>query len=191
MFINNEKTPVILFENFFDINRSENLLKYLKENFEWNQDEYNFNGKIVKSPRLTHYTGVGNYSYSGQTKKGKPYPTPIQYLANLIEEYLNIEKGYLNGCLLNWYRDGNDSISYHKDNEKDMDKDTIIAVLSIGAKRKFYIKNDYTNEVVKYELHNCSLTIMNPICQRLWKHSIPKEKKIKEERISLTFRHFR
>jgi len=190
MFIENENKPVILYEDFFDKKRTKNLLKYLKEKLIWKQDIYKFGGKEVKSPRLTSFLGETKYTYSGQTKKSIPFTKSIQYLANEIEKYLNIESGHFNGCLLNHYRDGNDSISYHTDNEKDMIEDGIIAVLSIGSERKFYIKNNKTKKVIKYSLPNCSLTIMNPICQKDWKHSIPKEKKIEEERISLTFRKF-
>lgn len=190
MFIENENKPLVIFENFFPSDRSFNLLKYLKENIQWSQDIYKFADKEVKSPRMTFFFGNRNYKYSGQMKIGTPFTKPITYLSNLIEEFCNVEKGYFNGCLLNWYRDGKDSITYHSDDEKDMVKNGIIAVLSVGVKREFYLKNLKTNEVEIFSLSNGSLTIMNPICQEKYHHAIMKEPKIKEERISLTFRRF-
>lgn len=192
MFIENKEKPFIYYPYFFDISRSENMLLYFKNNINWKQDEYNFSGKIVKSPRLVSmYSNLGDkdYSYSGQTNKSNKYTKSISYLANEIEKFLKLEEGYFNGCLLNYYRNGRDSISYHNDNEKDMDKDGIIVTLSIGEEREFFISNNKTGEIIKTNLKNCSLSVMNPICQREWKHAIFKEKN-KQERISLTFRKF-
>ena len=190
MYIENEKIPLIVFEDFFEKHRFEKMFEYFKNNIQWTQDEYIIKGKKVKSPRLTAMYGNRDYTYSGQTKKSIPFNKGLKYISKEIEKFLKLPENYFNGCLLNYYRDGNDSISYHTDNEKDMDKEGIIAVISIGAERKFYLKNQKTKEVVKYTLPNLSLAIMNPICQREWFHSIPKEKKIKEPRISLTFRKF-
>lgn len=191
MYIEDMKKPVVLFEKFsFDEKRTEGLLKYLKNDLEWHQDVYNISGKEYKSPRLTSFFGDNSYTYTGQTKESVSMPKSIQYLAREIEKYLDLNNGYFNSCLLNWYRDGNDFISYHKDDEPEMDKEGVIAVMSVGAERKFYIKKDDTKEVMKFSLPNCSLAIMNPICQEEWKHSIPKENKIEESRISLTFRRF-
>jgi len=192
MFIEDENNPLIYYPEFFDINRSEKMFAYFKNNIKWAHDEYNFNGTIVKSPRLVSMyssTGDKDYTYSGQTKKSYKYTKSIDYIANEIETFLNLEKGYFNGCLLNYYRNGEDSISYHNDNEKDMDDNGIIAVLSIGEERTFYIKHNKTGQTIRTKLKDCSLSIMNPICQRQWKHAILKEKD-KSERISLTFRKF-
>lgn len=147
-------------------------------------------GKEVKSPRMTYFFGK-EYTYTGQTKKGTEFTEVISFISNKIEKHLNLKKGYFNGCLLNLYRDGKDSIGYHSDNEKDMVTEAIIAVVSLGAERIFCIKNNITKQVFKFSLPDCSLTIMNPICQTEWKHSIPKEPWINEERISLTFRQFK
>jgi len=72
-----------------------------------------------------------------------------------------------------------------------MDKNTLIAVISLGAERNFCIKNDKSGEVTKFKLSNGSLAVMNPICQKEYKHAILKEKKVKDKRLSLTFRNFK
>ena len=74
--------------------------------------------------------------------------------------------------------------------EKEMDEFGIIAVMSVGARRDFLIKNNRTKEVIKTTLGNCSLAVMNPICQKEWKHSISKNVLLKDPRFSLTFRRF-
>ncbi len=196
MYIKDEKLPLVLFENFLDKSKEQELFEEFKNTLEWKQDKYKFGDKEVLSPRLIRYFGNRNYNYSGQLKKATPFTETIKNLGNLIEDYLrgqsyDIEKDYFNGCLLNYYRDGNDSISYHTDKEPDMVKDGIIAVISLGVSRKFYLKNQKTNVVEKIDLNGGSLSIMNPICQKEYLHAIMKEPKITESRISLTFRRFK
>lgn len=191
MFIENEESPLILYSEFIEKEESKNLYDEFKNTLEWKQDKYKFGDKEVLSPRLIRYFGDKNYNYSGQVKKANPYTETIQRLSNLIEEYLKLEKGYFNGCLLNYYRNGEDSISYHTDKEPGMVKDGIIAVISLGAERDFCLKNQKTNKVTKIKLTDGSLSIMNPICQQEFLHGIMKEKHIQDGRISLTFRRFK
>jgi alkylated DNA repair dioxygenase AlkB len=97
--------------------------------------------------------------------------------------------------LLNHYRDGNDSIAYHADNEAvDIDKN-IIASISVGATRVFCLrpKNGRTKPLVaepkmKFELSHGSLIVMQGDTQKSWIHAIPKDAKVTEPRINLTFR---
>lgn len=189
MHIKNEREPLIVFENFLNKQEDNDLFEYFKDNIKWTQDKYNFSGKTILSPRLTFFYGK-SYKYSGQTKIGIPFDEKISKLANSIEKFLDLNENYFNGCLLNYYRDGKDSISYHNDNEKDMDKNGIIAVVSIGSERKFNLKNTSNNEVKTFDLKVGSLAIMNPICQENYKHAINKEPNVTQGRISLTFRKF-
>jgi len=183
--------PLLYFENFLTEEEAKRLEKYIIS-LPLSQDIYKIYGKEIKSPRLTCFLSEisKNYTYSGQTKESIFYSEEIKDIARKIEAFLNVPPGYFNGCLVNLYRDGYDSISYHKDNEPDMSKDTLIAVISIGAKRNFCLKEDCTGEVTKYPLTNCSLAVMTNICQKDYQHAILKEKKINEKRISLTFRNF-
>lgn len=191
MYIEKEELPLLLYPNLINKDEREKLFKELKETLDWKQDKYKFGDKEVLSPRLICYFGNRNYNYSGQIKKATPYTETITNLANLVEDYLKLERGHFNGCLLNYYRNGNDSISYHTDKEPDMVKDGIIAVISLGAEREFYLKNQKTNEVTKTKLPDGSLSVMNPICQKEFLHGIMKEKNITDGRISLTFRRFK
>jgi len=91
--------------------------------------------------------------------------------------------------LLNWYKDGQDSIGEHSDNEKGLVKRGVIACVSLGAERTFIFRNKKDKKIThKISLANGSLIVMKGTTQQYWKHLIPKEKSIKEGRISLTFR---
>ena len=93
-----------------------------------------------------------------------------------------------NSVLLNLYRDGNDSISWHTDAEKELGKNPLIASVNFGAERKFQIRHNQTQEIIDIHLKHGSLLVMKGELQHFWKHQVPKQKKITEERINLTFR---
>ena len=75
----------------------------------------------------------------------------------------------------------------HADNEPEMD-DTCIASVSLGAPRRFLVKNNISNDITEYELGNGDLLLMYG-CQKTYQHSIPKTKKQVLPRLSLTFRN--
>ena len=159
-------------------------------NLEWETDTYIINGKKVSPARKTYMFGK-DYVYSGHKKKAHPFNKQIKFISKKIEEELNLPENYFNACLLNLYPNGKAFISYHKDNEKEMEPEAPIVSFSLGATRKFYIKKDLTKEVIKLSHKEGNILIMYPDCQRLYKHSIPKELKVTEPRISLTFRRFK
>lgn len=159
---------------------------------EWEEDVYFFSGKKVIPKRKTFMMGY-NYTYSGQEKIAKEFDEITLLIKNKIENFLDLPSNYFNGCLLNIYPDGDASISPHFDNEKEMDKNAIIISFSLGATRKFnfeHINKNNDNRFRKFKINNGDILIMFPEAQEYWRHSIPKEKDVKECRISLTFRKF-
>jgi len=93
-----------------------------------------------------------------------------------------------NGILVNKYMDGNDYISAHSDDETGLDSVGVVSI-SYGSERKFRIRNKETKEIMWDELTtHCSILHMGGNFQELYTHEIPIEKKIKEPRISFTFR---
>jgi alkylated DNA repair dioxygenase AlkB len=93
-----------------------------------------------------------------------------------------------NSVLLNLYRDGNDSISWHSDTEKELGKNPIIASVNFGETRTFQLKHMNTGERIDLQLEHGSLLIMGGAMQHYWQHQVPKTKKIIDKRINLTFR---
>lgn len=107
----------------------------------------------------------------------------------------NINEDIYKMCLVNWYRDGNDYIGFHSDDEKQIIDGTPIYSISIGAKRKFILKkrnniNDDCLDNYELDLENGSLVIMCGFCQKTHQHSVPKSKKDIGMRINFTFRAF-
>jgi alkylated DNA repair dioxygenase AlkB len=93
-----------------------------------------------------------------------------------------------NRVLLNLYRDGRDSVSWHTDAEPELGRNPVIASVSFGASRKFQLRHLHTKEKIELELTHGSLLIMQGELQHYWQHQIPKTNKTVGERINLTFR---
>lgn len=177
----------IYFPNFLDRDTANDFLEAFKNTIEWKQESMNMYGKQVLFPRLTAWYGDNDkpYSFSGITLNPHPWSNEIRKIKELIEPICEVE---FNSVLLNLYRDGNDSISWHTDAEKELGKNPLIASVNFGAERKFQIRHNETNEMHEIILKNGSLLIMKGELQHFWKHQVPKQKGIIKERINLTFR---
>jgi len=179
---------VVYYPFFFDAATSNTLFKSLLKTISWKQDMITVFGKKHLQPRLTALYGDHNktYSYSGITMTPLPFTKELLF----IKEKIEIEsKAKFTTCLLNLYRDGQDSNGWHADDEKELGKNPIIASISFGAARWFHFKhkNDKTLKQ-KIALKHGSLLIMKGSTQEFWLHQIPKTKKISTPRINLTFR---
>ena len=93
-----------------------------------------------------------------------------------------------NALLVNLYRDGQDCMGWHSDDEKELGEQPTIASISLGAERVFKIKHKHSNEKQSIVLQSGSCLIMNGFSQRDYQHSLPKQQKLMHPRINLTFR---
>ena len=177
----------IFIERFFDASESKRHFNSLLKSILWKQEKMNMYGKELMFPRLTAWYGDNDkpYTFSGITLK------PNEWTNELLEIKTKIEaetEAVFNSVLLNRYRNGNDSISWHTDAEKELGENPVIASVNFGATRNFQFKHNTTNERIDIELTNGSLLIMQGALQHYWKHQVPKTKKKVGERINLTFR---
>ena len=175
--------------NFLSNDQSIEQESLLMNTIEWKQEEVYVFGKKHKEPRKTAWYGDEEcvYSYAGKTNHPLPWNEALFQLKTNIEAL--IPGANFNSVLLNQYRDGNDKMGWHSDNEKELGKNPIIASLSIGATRFFDLKHKRIKSIKKHlELPAGSLLIMCGSTQENWLHQIPKQKKVNEPRINLTFR---
>jgi alkylated DNA repair dioxygenase AlkB len=93
--------------------------------------------------------------------------------------------GY-NAVLCNLYRDGNDSVGLHADAEPEMGP--VIASVSLGAERIFRLKRKNGSVAFLERLPHGSLFVMAGDTQKHFKHEAPKEPRVTQPRINLTFR---
>ena len=144
-------------------------------------------GKTCKQQRNVGFfsnQSIG-YKYSKKMMDSKPLSPSMSELLLIINMEIGAE---FNGILVNKYMDGNDYISAHSDDETGLDSVGVVSI-SYGSERIFRIRNKETKEIVCDELTtHCSILHMGGSFQRLYTHEIPIQKKVKEPRISFTFR---
>ena len=182
------KVNLSSFKSVFGVKRSKEIFDTLKNSNIWTQPSINFGGNLIPIPRLNAWFGDSgkSYTYSGIRLNPMPWNDVMLEVKSKVE---NITGSKFNSALLNLYRNGNDSVSWHQDDEPELGENPIIASLSLGDTRTFKLKNVKTGEVKKFELENDSLLLMGSGIQKDWVHSIPKTKKMVSPRINITFRN--
>jgi alkylated DNA repair dioxygenase AlkB len=159
----------------------------LKSEINWKQEGMKMYGKEVLFPRLTAWYAEGGktYKYSGLIN------IPEEFTPSLlkIKEALELEIGKkFNSALLNYYRNGQDSMGWHADDEPELSKNPVIASISLGAERKFQFKHKTVpKSLINISLSPGSLLMMQGATQHHWLHQVPKVKDARE-RINITFR---
>ena len=196
------KNGSVLFNrNFLSNSFSQELFKYLENKAGWEQQQIKMFGKVYDIPRLTAWYGEpdAGYVYSGIINKPMPCLPELKKLNIRIEEACskwdsenkdkNPMNAEFNSLLLNKYRDGNDKVSWHCDDEKEFGQNPVIASISLGETRKFQIRNlDDKSQKSEFLLNSGSLIIMKDAFQHNWEHQVPVQKPVKSSRINLTFR---
>ncbi len=184
-----ESGKIKLSSDFLNSVEAGKIFDQLYFNTHWRQDDIRIFGKWVKQPRKTAiYSDQGiSYTYSGLRQETNPWTPLLGNLKNKIEVISGSEFSLV---LLNLYRDGNDSMGWHSDDEKELGKNPVIASVSLGAERKLKFRPKKHLQANPFEilLSHGSLLLMEGETQHHWQHAIAKNKKINEPRINLTFR---
>ena len=184
-----EGGEILFMKNFLELEKANYYYEKLNASIQYKQEEIKCYGKIHPLQRKTAWYGDQgfNYSYSGINCNPIPWTTELLELKENIEKYLPTEN--FNSVLLNLYRDGNDKVGWHSDDEKELGMNPTIASLSLGETRRFDLKHKENPDLkYKFELTPGSLIIMRGSLQHNWSHQIPVQKKVLGSRINLTFR---
>lgn len=137
----------------------------------------------VDEPRLNGYWSVGH-----------PAVHPV-----VVDSHRWLQHRYgvrFDGCAWAWYRDGNDSVAFHRDREMRWLDDTIIGILTLGARRPFLLRprsSRYDHSELRGVTHDLApsggdLLVMGGGCQAAWEHSVPKVDPRGPGRMSLQWR---
>jgi len=184
-----EQADLVLFPEValgFD---SAELLARLIDETPWSQETIRLYGKTHLQPRLIAWYGdpEAQYAYSG--KQYQPIPwTPL--LTTLKASVEALCASSFNSVLLNFYRDGADSMGLHADDEPELGAEPCIASLSLGEERTLYFKHKQRKELkpLNVVLPNASVLRMQGVTQQYWKHGIRKISRPCGPRVNLTFR---
>jgi alkylated DNA repair dioxygenase AlkB len=173
---------------FFTKEESDRLLSHLINETQWQQDSMKFYGKTVNLPRLTAWYGASmkEYSYSGIDMQPRQWTEELLFIKERVEKHAAIS---FTSVLLNYYRNGNDSVSWHRDQEKVLRVNPVIASVSFGATRTFKFRHVDDHKLIRsVELTHGMYLLMKGETQHKWEHTIPKTKQPVGPRVSLTFR---
>ncbi len=175
--------------DLFDPVGAAKLLDALIETIQWSTQSIKMFGKIIPMPRQVAWYGDPgtNYIYSGIKNIPLRWTNDLLLIKKKVEE---VSGTSFNSVLLNFYRDGNDHMSWHADDEKSLGVNPVIASVSLGEMRKFGVKHRYERDLkpLGLELASGSLVMMKGEMQEYWHHRIYPTKKTMGPRINLTFR---
>ncbi|CAK9107978.1 unnamed protein product [Durusdinium trenchii] len=105
----------------------------------WGQGKVKVFGKDYDEPRLTCYFGEKAYKYSNRIIEPLPWSrSPVlQEIKALVE---NMTGESFNSVLCNRYRNGEDAMGWHSDNEQVYGPKPTIASVTLGAERDFDLR---------------------------------------------------
>ena len=136
------------------------LFDTLREEIEWRAERRPMYDGVVDVPRLT-----------ATIPDDGPCPPA------LARAHRTLERRYrrrFESVRLAWYRDGRDSVAMHGDRIGRRIADTVVAILSLGAPRRFLLKPAAGGRSLRFDLGSGDLLVMGGACQRTWRHGIPK-----------------
>lgn len=169
-------------------NEAADLLAKLRTQIPFVQHNIRLMGKHVAQPRLSAWIGDPGtaYTYSGVRNEPLPWPDALQRVRVRVSECAGEP---FNSVLCNLYRDGNDSMGFHADAEKELGPEPVVASLSLGAVRRFQLRHKRdASDRLDLDLPDGSLLIMRGTLQQHYRHGVPKQRAITSPRINLTFR---
>lgn len=174
---------------------SEISIEKLSEDINWTE----IKGRTGQILRLQAYYGDKgtDYTYSGRTYAPNQWTPGLHAIKHEVERITGFN---FNSVLINKYRDGNDSVAWHSDNEPELGDNPIIASVSLGATRTFklqrkkpdvsgYLPEQRFGRPLDFKLENGDLFLMHGETQKNYAHTIGKQKDVDSPRINLTFRN--
>jgi len=181
-------SDIVFWPNWLGQSDADDLLETAIKKTPWRKDVINIMGKQIPIPRLQNWFGDPNtsYTYSRIRLQAVVFPGWMEQLRVNVER--ETEKPF-NRALVNYYRDGKDSVDWHADDEASLGFEPLIASVSVGAERVFQLRHNVTKEKIKINLPHGSLLLMGAGIQEHWQHSVAKVKQLDDPRVNFTFRN--
>ena len=167
------------------ITRPQAFYAYALRTFAWQQRQITLFGRRYWQPRWLAYYGEKPYRYSGDQLLASDYPWRLAVLLAALNQRLDAS---FNSVLVYYYRDQNDSMGWHADNERQLGTDPCLLSISLGAARELRFRRNDRQQQFRLLLESGSLLMMGGALQQHWQHAILKQRQAVEGRINLTFR---
>jgi alkylated DNA repair dioxygenase AlkB len=140
---------------------ADSLLDRLVASVEWRQGRRRMYDRMVDDPRLSR-------SY---TRRDHLPDAALHEIRDALQEHYGVELG---GVGLNYYRDGRDSVAPHRDRELRQLDNTIVAIVTLGAKRPFLVRPHSGGRSIDVSPASGDLLVMGGTCQQHYEHGVPK-----------------
>jgi alkylated DNA repair dioxygenase AlkB len=140
---------------------ADNLLDALIDGVDWRHGRRWMYDRMVDDPRVSRWY---------RREHEPPHPAFADIRAALATRY-GVEMG---GFGLNYYRDGRDSVAFHRDRELRRLDDTLIAIVTLGATRPFLVRPLGGGRSVDLRPGSGDLLVMGGRAQVAWEHGVPK-----------------
>ena len=154
----------------------------------WTERSINARGKQVLQPRLITWAGQLPYLYSGQVLEPLPMHPLLDQLSQRLQTQFDLP---FNHVVANLYRNGQDRVGFHADDEPELGYEPLIVSVSLGVTRRFVLRQKYRKRRKSLALKHGSLLVMGGTCQHRWYHAITGDISITQPRINLTYRYLR
>jgi alkylated DNA repair dioxygenase AlkB len=155
------------------------LLDHLVAESAWQQRERVIHGRQVREPRLVVAWSAERIALA---------PRPLGQLRDTLAAHYRVA---LDSVLLNLYRDGADSVSWHGDAVRRRLTDAVVVTVALGARRRFLLRPGSGGRVThRYMTGEGDLLVMGGRCQTDWQHTVPRQRAA-GLRLSITMRHSR
>lgn len=144
---------------------------------DWGQRTRHMYDKEVVEPRLTS---------PWHASSGKPLePQLVDVMRKVLSDRYEVE---FDSAGFNLYRDGRDSVAWHRDRISEKIDTPVVALVGLGDRRKFLLRPHGGGPSKSFPLGHGDLLVTGGQAQRTWEHAIPKVAKA-GPRISIAFRH--
>ena len=170
----------------FDATASAHHLTGLVAELAWEEQQFTIFGRRTPMPRLIAMYGPVGYRYSGVVHPPQPLTARLEAIRAVVEAATGLP---FNSVLANLYRDGRDSVGWHRDSDYAHDDRPAIASVSFGAVRHFKLRERTGPPAAAVDLEPGSLLLMDAGAVARWWHRVPKTSRPIGPRVNLTFRH--
>ena len=171
-----------LWEHFFPRDKADQYYNTIMKETPWKQEEITVYDKTHLTPRMT--------VWYGKQRNGSTIRSFTPTLLEIKEKVEAETKINFTSVLVNLYRDGKDGVGWHRDHDRELGPQPLVASVTFGETRPFEIRHKFRKELekIRIPLDHGSLLLMGGTMQHFWEHQIPKTAKQIGPRINLTFR---
>jgi alkylated DNA repair dioxygenase AlkB len=137
---------------------ADTLFAELVEGAPWAAHDRPMYDRVVAEPRLT-------------TRAWDDPPPPLPAMAAVLTAHYRTD---LTTVSANLYRDGRDSVAWHGDRVGRQRAHTVVAILSLGAARRFLLRPTGGGRSLRLTPASGDLLVLGGTAQTTWQHSVPK-----------------